>query len=80
MMRQISPDDAIGLLGGESCAYDLACCLGDRERLCRARSIGSDKFMVCLEKSEDCNFSMHFGGGFMCKCPVRINLANTLGF
>lgn len=78
-MERISLEHARELLGGKECTGDLVCCSGGDEQLCRVRSIGSDSFLICLEKKRQCSFAISFGGGFLCTCRVRIHIARMLG-
>jgi len=46
---------------------------------CKGKDIGLESFIECLEKNPgECNFSVSFGNGYMCKCPLRIYIAKEL--
>lgn len=64
---------------GMDCAKDFECCEGSFANVCRAKDIGIDSFLECLEKNPQmCEFAMPFGNTFFCKCPVRIAIAGKL--
>jgi hypothetical protein len=43
------------------------------EDLCKAKDIGIDDHLVCIEENEpQCNFAFPFGGSLICSCPVRV--------
>jgi hypothetical protein len=53
--------------------------LSDNE-LCKARDIGVESLLECLEDHPgDCTFSLPFGEAFLCQCPVRLYLAKRFG-
>lgn len=55
-------------------------CSTDISQLCKAKDNGWDGLAECLEKSPDCKMSISFGtGGYLCKCPVRIEIAKKYG-
>ncbi|MEW6584015.1 MAG: hypothetical protein AB1442_00215 [Nitrospirota bacterium] len=43
---------------------------------CKARDIGLDSFLLCLEENPRmCKFSLAFGGRYFCKCKSRVRSA-----
>jgi hypothetical protein len=35
-----------------------------------------DSFLKCLEENpQQCEFAMSFGYSYLCKCPLRVNIA-----
>jgi hypothetical protein len=49
------------------------------EILCKARDIGLQSLVECLEEYPDkCPFSLSLAGLVCCKCPVRVYIAKTL--
>jgi hypothetical protein len=45
--------------------------------LCKARDIGLESFLICLEEnSQKCTFSVYFGAVHFCQCPLRAYIAN----
>ena len=74
-MEQLDIEHVKKVLGDHRCNKNLKCARGGLAELCKAREIGSDLFMVCLEEDPNCSFTISFGHGFMCKCPVRVYLS-----
>ena len=64
---------------GMDCTKEFECCEGNFTNVCRAKDIGIDSFLECLEENpQECEFSIPFGNAFFCKCPVRIAIARKL--
>ena len=58
---------------------DFKCYKSGFENLGKARGIGIEGYVECLEKNpEDCVFSLSFGYSFLCKCPLRVYIAKNL--
>lgn len=67
------------IVGGLKCPKDFKCCRSSFETLCQAEDIGLDSYLECLEKNpRECTFSLSFGDGHFCKCPLRVYLAKNL--
>lgn len=59
-----------------NCPNDFQCYKSGFSRLCKARDIGMETFIECLEeKPETKPFSFSFGDKFFCKCPLRVYIA-----
>ena len=68
------------IIGQFECPKDFICYKSGFEVLCKARDIGLESFVECLEEdARDCQFSLRFGTryGCLCKCPLRIYIAKT---
>ena len=78
-MEQLDKEKIKEILGDLKCAKLLKCVDSGLEELCKAQSIGSDEFMICLEEGPECSFTLPFGKGYMCKCPVRIYIYKNYG-
>ncbi|MBW2566270.1 MAG: hypothetical protein JRE24_05150 [Deltaproteobacteria bacterium] len=51
----------------------------DVENLCKARDIGMDSFVLCLEeKPFECISSVCFARSWYCSCPPRVHIAKEL--
>ena len=62
------------------CPKDFMCYKSGFSSLCKAKDIGMETFLDCLnEKSYDCKFSIYTGKYYICKCPLRIYVAKKLG-
>lgn len=49
------------------------------ENICKARDMGSTRFLECLEpEGSQCSFARSFGHGYLCYCPLRMVLAKEL--
>ena len=70
-MEQLDMEKAKQILGDLKCKKELSCVKKGLEDLCRATNIGPKSHLVCLEKDRACTFSLPYGAGFICKCPVR---------
>ena len=67
------------VLHGLRCPRGLRCVDSSLEHLCRARDIGLERFLECLETEEDCTFSSRMGRSpLLCRCPVRMHLYRQL--
>ena len=61
------------------CSKGFECYKSGYKNLCKAEDIGLESFLVCLEKnSSDCKFSISFGEGFFCQCPLRVYIAKKI--
>jgi hypothetical protein len=67
------------IIAGMSCPKDFRCYRSNLSRLCKAKDIGLESFIECLEdKPGYCKFSIRYGYGYFCKCPVRLYIAKKL--
>ena len=49
------------------------------EVLCKARDIGLDEYLECMEVyPKKCPFSFAFGHSHLCQCPLRLYIAKKL--
>ena len=61
------------------CTKDFECYKSGFKNLGKARDIGVEGYAECLEDNPAaCAFSVPFGYGFLCKCPLRIYIAKKL--
>jgi hypothetical protein len=67
------------ILNGMQCPKNFKCADGGFEHLCKARDIGLDNYLDCLEGNpSDCLFALSFGCSYLCRCPLRVYLAKEL--
>ena len=67
------------IASGLNCSKDFICYKSGFEKLCKARDFGMEEYIDCLEgKPEECEFSLPFGEGHLCKCALRIYIAKNL--
>lgn len=49
------------------------------EQLCKAKDNGWGKYLQCMEeKQPNCAHAMHYGGIYICTCPIRYEIENHL--
>jgi hypothetical protein len=67
------------LIGGLSCPKNFRCCESESQQLCKAKDIGMESFLECLEKNPlSCSFSLSYADSYYCRCPLRVYLAKEL--
>jgi len=67
------------IIAGMSCPKDFKCYRSNLSRLCKAKDIGLESFLECLEENpRDCEFSIGYGYSYYCRCPVRVHIAKQL--
>lgn len=69
------------IIEGMECTKDFECYRSGFKRLCRARNGGLQEHVWCMEEagvSLGCRYSLSFGAGMLCKCPLRVYLAKKL--
>jgi hypothetical protein len=67
------------IIAGMSCPKDFKCCRSNLSQLCKAKDIGLESFLECLEENpRDCEFSISYGYSYYCRCPVRVHIAKEL--
>ncbi len=61
------------------CPRDFRCCKSDFKVLCKAKDIGLETFLKCLEEEpRSCQFCVPFGEGYFCQCPLRVYICKKL--
>ena len=61
------------------CPRDFRCCKSQFKHLCKAKDIGLETFLKCLEEDpRSCPVSIPFGDGYFCECPLRVYIAKKL--
>ena len=67
------------IIGGMKCPKDFKCCKPGFDVVCKAKDIGLETFLECLEEDpRSCQFSVPFGEGYFCQCPLRVYIAKKL--
>mgnify|MGYP006906714636 CR=1 FL=1 len=62
------------------CPVGCRCHSARPEELCKARSMGIESLLECLEEEPgDCSFAFPFGGSHFCRCGTRKEIAKLLG-
>jgi hypothetical protein len=68
------------LIGGMHCPKDFRCVESGFERLCKAKDVGLDHHLVCLEAGGfQCRFALVVERDYYCGCPLRVYIARHLG-
>jgi hypothetical protein len=61
------------------CPKNFKCADSGFEQLCKARNIGLENYLDCLEENPPaCLFALPFGSGYLCHCPLRVYLSREL--
>ena len=61
------------------CPRDFQCCKSHFRDLCKAKDIGLETYLKCLESDpRSCPVSVPFGEGYFCQCPLRIHIWEKL--
>jgi hypothetical protein len=67
------------LIGRLNCPKDFICYQSGFEQLCQAEDLGLESFLKCLEgKPTQCTFSISYGDGYYCRCPLRVFIAKEM--
>lgn len=67
------------IVGVMECPKDFQCCESDFANVCRAKDIGIESFLECLQENPQlCRFALSFGYGYLCQCPLRVYIAKKL--
>ncbi len=78
-MEQEQDKELKKVVGGLSCSKDFKCYKQGFETLCKAKDVGLELYLECLEERPyDCPLSVSFGGLYYCRCPLRIYIAKNL--
>ncbi len=77
-MEQEHEETIAEIMAGMECPKDFKCYKSQFANLGEAKSMGIKGFIQCLNVPVECDFSFSFGNIYMCKCPLRVYLANTL--
>jgi hypothetical protein len=67
------------IIGEMQCPKDFNCYKSGLKVLCKAKDIGLDSYLECMEVyPQKCPFSVPFGYSHLCKCPLRVYIAKKL--
>jgi hypothetical protein len=68
------------IIGETDCPKGFVCYKSGFRNLCKARDIGLESFLECLEENpEECVFLLSFANVHFCDCLVRFYIAKKLG-
>ena len=78
-MKNMNKKKIKEIMKDKKCLKKYICLKSEFEYLCKAKDMGYDNFLECLEKnSAECTFALSFGHGHLCKCPLRIYIAKEM--
>lgn len=61
------------------CPKDFKCYKSHFDVVCKAKDIGLETFLECLEENPQyCHFAVPFGYAHFCQCPLRVYIAKKL--
>ena len=67
------------LIGGITCPKDFECYRSGFHKLCKAKDVGVELFLECLEDlPQKCKFSVMIGRSYLCQCPLRYYIFKKL--
>jgi hypothetical protein len=67
------------IMGDMQCPKNFKCAESGFEDLCKAKDVGLDSYLKCLESNpSNCNFALSYGYKHFCQCPLRVYLAKKL--
>jgi len=71
-MRNSQIKNIEDIIGKMTCPKDFKCYNSGFKTLCKAKNIGLESYLDCLEKNPYAwGFSISFGNGHLCRCPLR---------
>ena len=66
------------IIGKMQCPRDFRCYQSGLETLCKAKTVGTNDLLVCLEKKPlKCKF-VSVKKGYVCECPLRYYIFKKL--
>jgi hypothetical protein len=78
-MEQEHQEQIEKTIAGMKCSKDFECHKSEFGNLCEANDIGVSGYIDCLEGNLcTCRFRIHFAGGYLCHCPLRVFIAKNL--
>jgi len=67
------------IIGQMQCSKDFQCYKSGFEVLCKAKDVGMNSFLQCLEEDpHDCLFLLPIPRTHYCECPIRVYIAKEL--
>jgi hypothetical protein len=70
----------LDIIKKSQCPHGCRCFKVTPDKLCKAKRMGVDSLLECLEaRPDDCVFAFPFGGSYFCRCTTRLEIAKLLG-
>ena len=67
------------IASGINCTKNFECYKSGLGKVCKTRDFGLSQYLDCLEKEpHTCEYSLSFGDGYFCTCPVQLYIAKNL--
>jgi hypothetical protein len=68
------------IISGFTCPKDFRCCKAGFKNLCKAKDVGIESYLKCLDDNpRDCPFAVPYGyTAYYCECPLRVYIAKKL--
>jgi hypothetical protein len=67
------------IVGNMECPKMFKCAESGFKNLCKAKDIGLEKYLECLEENPSkCLFALPFGYNHFCQCPLRVYLLKKM--
>ncbi len=67
------------IAGEINCQKNFECYKSGNGKFCKTRDFGLSQFLDCLEEEpHTCEFSLSFGNGYFCTCPVQLYIAKKV--
>ncbi len=78
-MEQGHKNEIEEIISQFKCPKDFRCYKSGLKVLCKAKDIGLDTYLECMEVyPQTCPFSVAFGYSHLCQCPLRVYIAKKL--
>ena len=75
----MNKEDMSRIAGETDCPKGFKCCDAGAGKICKARDIGRETVLECLEKyPEECKFAVPFSKAYYCQCPLRVHIAKQI--
>ncbi|MBN1391726.1 MAG: hypothetical protein JW947_02865 [Sedimentisphaerales bacterium] len=67
------------IAGGITCPKNFECYKSEHNKVCKTRDFGLEQYLDCLgDDPHNCEFSLSFGNGYLCTCPVQLYISKNL--
>ncbi len=78
-MKQKHVKEIEEIIGTIKCPKDFICYRSGFKKLCEAKDIGMESFLVCLEdKPVKCYLTLNVEEVVYCQCPLRVYISKKL--
>jgi hypothetical protein len=78
-MEQGHENELKDIMAGLVCHKGFKCYKSGFELLCKAKDVGLESHLQCLEERPfECKFACPFGRSYFCTCPLRVYIAKKL--